>query len=253
MKEIIPTFLNEAMMRLETPPVDWCGILRQEWRHDYLHEMDQFLTMERALGKRIYPESFDVFRALSHCSYTRTKVVIIGQDPYHQYGQADGMAFSVPSDQVTPPTLRNIFKELKRDMKLPGDIKVDFNPNLMSWLFQGVLLLNTVMTVEEGRPGSHKDKGWEIFTTQIIKALQYKSNPVVFLLWGKDAQKKKALIDGSKHFIIESPHPSPLSAHTGFFFSKPFSRCNEFLVMSKQSPIDWGTVDLEAVRKEWAR
>ena len=182
----------------------------------------------------IYPNSADIYNAFMKTSYDDVKVVILGQDPYHEEGQANGLAFSVNNDVKMPPSLKNIFKELQDD--IGGELRT--NTDLTDWAEQGVFLLNSSLTVIEGRPNSMADI-WNTFTDSIIKLLNDKEKPIVFVLWGKNARDKKKLIDTNKHFIIESAHPSPLSAYRGFFGSKPFSKVNEYLISSGQVPIDW--------------
>lgn len=182
----------------------------------------------------IYPNSADIYNAFKKTSYDDVKVVILGQDPYHEEGQANGLAFSVNNGVKMPPSLKNIFKELQDD--IGGELRT--NPDLTDWAKQGVFLLNSSLTVIEGRPNSMADI-WNTFTDSIIKLLNSKEKPIVFVLWGKNARDKKKLIDTNKHFIIESAHPSPLSAYRGFFGSKPFSKVNEYLISTGQVPIDW--------------
>ena len=185
--------------------------------------------------KKIHPSSKDIFRAFELTSFKNVKIIILGQDPYHGPNQANGLAFSVNSEVRFPPSLLNIFKEYSSDLNLP----IPTNGNLSVWGERGVLLLNSILTVESGSPGCHKDFGWEEFTDQIIKALSDKKSNLVFILWGSYAQSKKILIDSSKHLIIATPHPSPLSAHRGFFGSKPFSKANDYLRKTKNEEIDW--------------
>ena len=185
--------------------------------------------------KTIHPSSKDIFRAFEFTSFKNVRVIILGQDPYHSPNQANGLAFSVNSKVRFPPSLLNIFKEYSTDLNLP----IPTDGDLSAWADQGVLLLNSILTVESGSPGSHKDFGWEEFTNQIIKALSDKKSNLVFILWGAYAQSKKILIDTSKHLIIATPHPSPLSAHRGFFGSKPFSKTNDYLRKNKNKEIDW--------------
>ena len=185
--------------------------------------------------KTIHPRSKDIFRAFELTSFKSVRIIILGQDPYHGPNQANGLAFSVNSKVRFPPSLLNIFKEYSTDLNLP----IPKDGNLSAWAEQGVLLLNSILTVESGSPGSHKDFGWEEFTNQIIKALSDKKSNLVFILWGAYAQSKKILIDPSRHLIITSPHPSPLSAHRGFFGSKPFSKSNDYLRKNKNEEIDW--------------
>lgn len=202
-----------------------------------LTQIKAFLKQERAKNKVIYPDAKDVFRALHLTPLSEVKVVILGQDPYHGPDQANGLCFSVNKGVALPPSLKNIYKELESDFGIPPAS----HGCLEAWAKQGVLLLNSILTVEAGRPASHHNKGWETITDLIIKSLanRTKGLPLVFILWGDYAQKKAAWIDESKHHVIRSAHPSPLSAHRGFFGSRPFSRANQFLVEDGQTPIDW--------------
>ena len=184
--------------------------------------------------KNVYPAKENLFRALKLTDYDDVKVVIIGQDPYHEEGQAMGLSFSVPNNVSLPPSLQNIYKELYDDLKIKKD-----KGDLSGWAKEGVLLLNSILTVEKSKALSHKDLGWELFTDYIIKVLNLKSSPVVFILWGNFAKSKEHLITNKHHYIIKSPHPSPFSAYSGFFGSKPFSKTNEFLIKNKIKPIDW--------------
>ena len=213
---------------------DWNPLLRGEFAKPYWNELVDFVAAERQRAT-VYPPHEDVFAALHLTSYESTRVMILGQDPYHGPGQAHGLCFSVRGDVRVPPSLVNIHKELADDLgvALPG------HGNLASWARHGVLLLNATLTVRAGQAASHQGKGWETFTDEIIRVVSAKPDHVVFILWGGYARRKKALIDGSRHTIIESPHPSPLSAHNGFFGSKPFSRANEALRAHGQPPIDW--------------
>jgi uracil-DNA glycosylase len=213
---------------------DWNPILRGEFDQPYWNELQTFVATERA-GATVYPPADRVFAALHLTPYAATRVMILGQDPYHGPGQAHGLCFSVQPGVRVPPSLANIHKELADDLGLA----IPDHGNLENWARQGVLLLNATLTVRAGQAGSHQGKGWETFTDQVISAVSAKPEHVVFILWGAYARKKKSLIDRSRHTIIESPHPSPLSAHNGFFGSKPFSRTNEALVTHGQAPIDW--------------
>tara|TARA_R110002050_G_scaffold265186_1_gene406173 strand:- start:1469 stop:2146 length:678 start_codon:yes stop_codon:yes gene_type:complete len=215
------------------PPV-WCDLLADETAQEYFKNLDSFLREQRKLLP-IYPSEALVFRALEICPPQNTRVIILGQDPYHGENQAHGLAFSVPPGEKFPPSLRNIFKELKNDL----NIDPPFFGDLSKWGKQGVLLLNTVLTVVAHKPGSHQNKGWENFTDAIIRQLSEREEQLVFILWGSFAQKKAALIDENKHAIICSAHPSPLSAYRGFFNSKPFSACNLQLKEWCLKPIDW--------------
>ena len=211
----------------------WKPFLRAEFDKPYFKELSAFLHNEYET-KTIFPRKELVFRAFM-TDLNEVKVVILGQDPYHTPGAAEGLAFSVPNSQSIPPSLINIYKEID------DDIGHHNNPrgSLAAWQKQGVLLLNTVLTVEAHRPKSHSGKGWEIFTTATIEYLNRERPHLVFILWGRDARNKKSLIDTSKHLVLESAHPSPLSAYNGFFGSKPFSKCNEFLKNHGLEPINW--------------
>jgi len=213
---------------------DWAEFLDQEFEKEYYLELRQFLIGEYK-NHVVYPDKYDIFNALHYTAYSDTKVVILGQDPYHGPGQAHGLSFSVKPGINPPPSLQNIFKELHHDLGHP----IPNNGYLIEWAKRGVLLLNTVLTVRQGIPNSHKGKGWERFTDQVINTLNEREKPVVFILWGKNAQDKKNLITSPQHFIIESAHPSPFSAHRGFFGSRPFSRTNEYLSRIDCGKIDW--------------
>lgn len=213
---------------------DWKNYLSSEFEKDYYKNLRSFLKNEYN-STVIYPNMHDIFNTLHFTSYADTKVVILGQDPYHGPNQAHGLSFSVNPGVKTPPSLLNIYKELHSDL----NCYIPNNGYLKKWADQGVLLLNTVLTVRAGEANSHKNKGWEEFTTQVIKALNKKETPVVFILWGNNAISKESLITNPKHFIIKSVHPSPLSASRGFFGSRPFSKTNEFLISTNQKPIDW--------------
>ena len=211
---------------------DWASLLVPTFESDLFQSLTAYVTQQR-LSETIFPSAVDVFNAFRFCSFADTKVVILGQDPYHGPGQAHGLSFSVPVDQKLPPSLKNIFKELKSDLGCECD-----RGNLTAWAQQGVLLLNTVLTVQSGNANSHRKQGWEEFTNTVIELLGQRNEPMVFILWGKPAAKKKPLI-GTHHCILESPHPSPLSAHRGFFGSKPFSTTNNFLIEHDLDPINW--------------
>jgi uracil-DNA glycosylase len=213
---------------------DWNPLLRGEFDKPYWQELQQFVAAERG-ARTIYPPHDHVFAALHLTPYANTRVVILGQDPYHGPNQAHGLCFSVQRDVTVPPSLVNIHKELASDIGL----EVPDHGNLEAWARQGVLLLNATLTVRAGQAGSHQGKGWETFTDAVLATVNAKPDHVVFVLWGSYARKKKALIDSTRHTIIESPHPSPLSAHNGFFGSRPFSRANDALVANGQQPIDW--------------
>tara|TARA_R110002110_G_scaffold79982_3_gene208681 strand:- start:729 stop:1415 length:687 start_codon:yes stop_codon:yes gene_type:complete len=214
---------------------DWSQWLGDEFKADYMLALKEFLAQQKAAKKTIYPHSAQWFRAFELTPLHEVKVVILGQDPYHGPNQAHGLSFSVRPGVQVPPSLANIYKELASD--------VGFKPvqhgNLDSWAKQGVLLLNTSLTVEQGNAGSHRGKGWEVFTDRAIEAVSQHASPCVFLLWGSQARQKKALIDQSRHLVLEAPHPSPLSAHRGFFGTRHFSQANQFLQAQGRTPIDW--------------
>ena len=213
----------------------WKTRLAAQFAADHMAALGQFLRAEKAAGKRIYPPGGQIFRAFDLTPFEQVKVVILGQDPYHGLGQAHGLSFSVGPGVAPPPSLQNIYKELAGDLGIahPG------HGNLESWSRQGVLLLNSCLTVEDGRAGSHQGKGWEQFTDAVIAALNQEHKGLAFILWGRKAQDKGASIDRDRHLVITSVHPSPLSAHNGFFGSRPFSRTNDYLAAQGKSPIDW--------------
>ena len=212
----------------------WDEILKDEYKQEYFMNLIDFIKTEYK-NKTIYPKQNEVFNAFRYTDFDNVKVVILGQDPYHGPHQAEGLSFSVSNDVIKPPSLKNIFKELESDLLIPFPEHNSQKP----WAKQGVLLLNAVLTVEEHKPTSHKDKGWEKFTDDIIKILNQKNTPIVFILWGAYARAKKTLITNSQHLIIESAHPSPFSARNGFFGSKPFSQTNNFLRKNNIKEIDW--------------
>lgn len=213
----------------------WDELLKDDFNSEHYQKLRQFLKKEY-FTKTIYPPMDDIFNALKFTDFNDVKAVILGQDPYHGEGQAHGLCFSVKKGIKPPPSLINIYKEQKQDLGI--DQPLD-NGDLTKWTKQGVLLLNTVLTVRKASPNSHKGMGWEEITDKVIKLLNDREKPVVFILWGANARAKKKLITNPNHLIIESAHPSPLSAYNGFFGSKPFSRTNEFLIKTGQSPIDW--------------
>lgn len=213
---------------------DWDIYLKDEYNKDYFKKLIDFVNNEYK-EKTIYPPKNEIFNALRHTPYKDVKVVILGQDPYHGEHQAEGLSFSVKNGIRKPPSLQNIFKELNDDLGIP----FPKTSSLIPWADQGVLLLNAVLTVQANMAASHKDKGWEIFTDKIIELLDKKEEPVVFILWGSFARNKKKLITNKNHYIVESAHPSPLSAYNGFFGSKPFSKTNNFLISKGLKPIDW--------------
>ena len=213
----------------------WRSALQQEFVKPYWLKLDGYLQQRSHLGKVIYPPPAQMFSAFEQCDLNKIRVVILGQDPYHGPDQANGLCFSVPQGHRVPPSLRNIFKELSSDV----DVATAGHGCLTSWAEQGVLLLNTVMTVEQGQPNSHADKGWETFTDRVIHLINKNCDSIVFMLWGSNAQKKQSLLDESQHLVLRSTHPSPLSAYRGFFGCGHFSRANQFLVSKGQTPIDW--------------
>jgi uracil-DNA glycosylase len=215
-------------------PKDWNRVLKQALESPSFRKLERFVDAERR-AHTVYPSEEDLFSAFRLTPFERVRVLLLGQDPYHGPGQAHGLAFSVQPGVPPPPSLVNIFKELKSDLGLP----LPADGSLVPWAEQGVLLLNAVLTVRQGEPNSHARQGWEEFTDAVIQAVSAKPEPVVFLLWGGYARKKRKLIDANRHVIIESAHPSPLSASAGFFGSRPFSKINEALVSHGQSPIDW--------------
>lgn len=211
----------------------WKTWIAEEFNKPYFKKLALFLN-EASLNKIIYPPENERYNAFDFTPVDQIKVVILGQDPYHGPNQAHGLSFSVLGDRL-PPSLKNIYKELENDL----NIKISQSGNLTSWAKQGVLLLNTILTVEQSKPLSHKNKGWEIFTTQMIKNINLLNQPIVFILWGNQARSYKKYLTNSKHKIIESVHPSPLSAYHGFFGSSPFSKANQFLIDNLVNPIDW--------------
>lgn len=218
---------------------DWETLLHDELKKPYYLRLTEFLKKEYATNT-IYPNKQEIFNALDSTSFDNTKVVILGQDPYHGQGQAHGLSFSVKEGVKKPPSLKNIFKELQSDL----GCKIPSHGCLQSWAEQGVLLLNTVLTVKDSTANSHKGVGWEEFTGEIISLLNRREKPLVFILWGLHAQKKKKLITAQHHYLIESAHPSPLSAYRGFFGSQPFSKTNQFLRLNDCPEIDWDRVNM---------
>ena len=216
---------------------DWDSILAAEFEKEYYGNLRAFLAEEYETH-RIYPPQPDVFNALRYSSYADTKVVILGQDPYHQEGQAHGLCFSVNKGVKIPPSLGNIYKELQADL----GIQPPQHGYLASWAQKGVLLLNAVLTVRDSQPNSHKGRGWEIFTDAVIKKLNEREKPMVFILWGANAKAKEVLLTNNRHLILTGAHPSPLAAHTGFFGGQYFSRANRFLELENQEPINWASV-----------
>ncbi len=217
---------------------DWDAILKDEFQKPYYLKIRSFLK-EEYFSKTVFPPMHDIFNALKYTPFNDTKVVILGQDPYHEQGQAHGLSFSVKKGVKIPPSLVNIYKELHSDIGM----EIPSHGELTSWATQGVLLLNATLTVREGQANSHKDIGWATFTDNVIKLLNTSTRPIVFILWGGNARSKKAYITGKHHLVLEAVHPSPLSAYNGFFGCKHFSKANEFLKSTNQAPIDWDSVN----------
>ncbi len=213
----------------------WKKILNEEFEKEYFHKIVTFLKSEKEAGKVIYPPGRQIFSAFEYTPIDRVKVVVIGQDPYHNPGQAHGLSFSVPDGFPAPPSLVNIFKEIQSDL----EINLSGKSNLQKWAEQGVLMLNASLTVEANKPMSHSQVGWHLFTDEVIRKISIHKDHVVFLLWGKFAQNKEALIDRNKHNILKAAHPSPLSAYNGFFGCKHFSKTNQWLQEKGQTAIDW--------------
>jgi len=213
---------------------EWDEILEQEFNSTYYQELREFLKVEYS-SKTIYPDMYNIFNSMKRTPFSKVKVVLLGQDPYHEEGQAMGLSFSVPKGIKKPPSLVNIFKEINAELGVP--IRED--GDLTGWADQGVLLLNTVLTVRAHNANSHKGRGWEQFTDSIIKKISNDKQGVVFLLWGSNARSKRTLIDQKKHLILECAHPSPLSAYNGFFGCGHFKKCNQYLTTQGKTPIDW--------------
>ena len=218
--------------------ISWDDIIRAESEKSYYQEIKKFLAQQKSLNKIIYPPENKRFEAFNLTPFSNVKVVILGQDPYHGEAQAHGLAFSVPKDIKQPPSLKNIFKACDFDL----NISIPKHGNLEAWAKQGVLLLNTILSVEKDKPNSHANKNWEVFTNQIITKLSEEKENLVFLLWGKSAHNKKNIIDYTKHLILESSHPSPLSAYRGFLTCKHFSKANSYLKKALIQPIDWSLI-----------
>lgn len=212
----------------------WKSHLNTEFQKAYFNELISFVKQEYA-SKRIYPPGSLIFSAFDHCPLSDVKVVIVGQDPYHGKGQANGLCFSVADGVRHPPSLQNIFKEIEKDLGIP----IPASGNLERWASQGVLLLNATLTVEAKKAGSHQNKGWELFTDAVLKVVSDQKSKIVFLLWGAYAQKKGAFLDHEKHLVLKAPHPSPFSAHSGFFGSSHFSKTNQYLQRQGLTPINW--------------
>lgn len=215
---------------------EWDELLSGEFQKDYYRQLRQFLISEYR-SRKIFPPMNDIFNALRYTSYSDVKAVILGQDPYHGEGQAHGLCFSVKKGTPPPPSLQNIFKEINSELGLP----IPNHGELTDWAKNGVLLMNTVLTVRESSPNSHRGQGWEIFTDRVIELLNKRETPIVFLLWGANARSKAKLITDPKHLILQCAHPSPLSAHNGFFGCGHFAKANEFLQKNGIAPIDWRT------------
>lgn len=222
-------------MRLRDLDIGWQRQLQGEIGKGYMQSLDRFLTDRRYSGATIYPPHGQIFKAFSYTPFDAVKVVILGQDPYHGAGQAHGLSFSVPDGVRPPPSLRNIFTELMTDL----GVERPKSGNLEPWAQRGVLLLNSCLTVEEGQAGIHQGKGWEQFTDAAITQLNRDRQHLVFILWGRKAQEKGAVINRERHLVIEAPHPSPFSAHSGFFGTKPFSQANSYLAEHNIIPVDW--------------
>lgn len=216
---------------------DWYHLLKDEFQQPYFSRLQSYIDREREVYT-VYPPPAEVYTSFQLTPYEKVKVVILGQDPYHDEQQAHGLAFSVRQGIKAPPSLKNIFRELQSDLGIPAPPSGD----LSHWAEQGVLLLNTVLTVRAHQPNSHRNQGWETFTDAVLRVLNLKTSPIVFILWGNPAQKKSVLISSNRHHIIQTPHPSPLSAHRGFFGSRPFSKTNEVLRLNNLQEINW-TVD----------
>jgi uracil-DNA glycosylase len=214
----------------------WLNVLGDELKKPYMNKLKSFLLDEKQKGFTFYPQNKDIFNAFNYTPFDKVKVVILGQDPYHGQGQAHGLSFSVQKGITVPPSLKNIYKELATEFI---DYKIPHHGDLSAWAEQGVLLLNATLTVRAQEPGSHQKRGWETFTDFVITELSRQSEGLVFILWGKFAQQKESLIDTSKHHVLKSAHPSPFSAHSGFFGSKPFSKTNEILKKQGLTPINW--------------
>jgi uracil-DNA glycosylase len=228
--------MTDGEVKLED---SWKAVLGPEFQNPYMSELRRFLIAEKEAGKRIFPKGSEYFRALDLTPLDEVKVVILGQDPYHGHGQAHGLCFSVQPGVRIPPSLVNIYKEMQTDLGIPP-AKHGF---LEHWARQGVLLLNSVLTVEEARAAAHQGKGWERFTDAVIRAVNEECEGVVFMLWGSYAQKKAAFVDQTRHLVLKAPHPSPLSAHNGFFGSRHFSKANAYLIEQGRESVDWQLPD----------
>ena len=226
--------MSAAVRQIGLEP-SWLAHLAAEFERDYMQALRAFLQAEKQAGKRIFPAGKEFFNAFDHTPFDRVKVVILGQDPYHGEGQAHGLCFSVKPGVAVPPSLQNIYKEINAELGLP----IPAHGHLTAWADQGVLLLNSVLSVECARAASHQGKGWEMFTDRVIDVINREREGVVFMLWGAYAQRKGAIIDTDRHCVLKAPHPSPLSAHRGFFGCGHFRAANDYLQSRGQSPIDW--------------
>lgn len=230
--------MSEELNRDVKIEPSWQSLLATEFNQAYMSDLSSFLRAEKQQGKRIYPPGGEIFAAFDHTPVSQVKVVIIGQDPYHGADQAHGLCFSVKPGVEPPPSLRNIFSEINTDLADQGHI--DGRRGILTgWARQGVLLLNSVLTVQAGQAGSHQGKGWERFTDAVVTELTQERTGLVFMLWGAYAQKKGSVVDRSRHLVLQAPHPSPLSAHRGFFGCRHFSQANDYLRGNGESPIDW--------------
>ena len=234
--------MNDTPAGIKLHP-SWLSLLRDEFEQPYLKSLKQFLAKEKQRGKAIFPPGNLIFNAFNSTPFDAVKVVILGQDPYHGPNQAHGLCFSVLPGVPFPPSLQNIFKEINQDLGVP----MPDHGCLQSWAGQGVLLLNATLTVERNRAGSHQGRGWEQFTDRAVQLLNDRRAGLVFLLWGSYAQKKGQFIDGQKHLVLKAPHPSPLSAHRGFFGTRHFSRANDYLAQQGHTTIDWGLPPLKSI------
>lgn len=214
----------------------WKEVLKEEFAKPYFAQIVTFLKTEKAAGKTIFPAGAAIFNAFNQTPFNKVKVVILGQDPYHGRGQAHGLSFSVSPGVKLPPSLQNIFKEIKTDIGIDQPVNAG---DLTHWAQQGILLLNAALTVREGEPMSHAKIGWATFTDAVIRTMSDRKENVIFILWGKFAQDKQTLIDTDRHYVLKAAHPSPLSAHNGFWDSKHFSKTNEILIKNRENPIDW--------------
>lgn len=237
--------MSDAAPHIKLSP-SWKALLLAEFQTDYMVDLRAFLAREKAQGRTLYPAANQWFAALNHTPFEQVRVVVIGQDPYSQPQQAHGLCFSVRSGVRVPPSLQNILREISSDLRAAGSLPAETEAvpgggrgDLTAWAQQGVLLLNSVLTVEQGKPGSHHNRGWERFTSQIVSLLARQKEHLVFMLWGRQAQHKGAAIDASRHLVLTAPHPSPLSAHRGFFGCRHFSKCNVYLAEHGQPKIDW--------------